>query len=302
MSKISRIIWGIVLIALGFIFLLNALEITKINIFFNGWWTLLIIIPCLIDLINPNKEGKMGDIIGILIGIILLLLMQRVLNITLVIKLFIPAIFLIGGLYLVFGSVIKKDLNSKIKDLNTNKAEEFCSVFSSQSLSKDDKFKQINLEIRNTWPRGEMYALWVKDKRVDHRPWHQAKGSRKRIPYYRIYDEPLYDRPQWNHGGSAGKVRAKIWVKYRLLGGPIRQSQAGLGPLLHRRKPGAGLPHPHPGPESADPGECGHHAGAEWNVTKSRGRESPGVGGGIRWTCKPGFEIWSKTGTWRKGK
>lgn len=146
MSKISRIIWGIVLIALGFIFLLNALEITKINIFFNGWWTLLIIIPCLIDLINPNKEGKMGDIIGILIGIILLLLMQRVLNITLVIKLFIPAIFLIGGLYLVFGSVIKKDLNSKIKDLNTNKAEEFCSVFSSQSLFKDDKFKQINLD------------------------------------------------------------------------------------------------------------------------------------------------------------
>lgn len=146
MSKISRIIWGIILIALGFIFLLNALEITKINIFFNGWWTLLIIIPCLIDLINPNKESKMGDIIGILIGIILLLLMQRVLNITLVIKLFIPAIFLIGGLYLVFGSVIKKDLNSKIKDLNTNKAEEFCSVFSSQSLSKDDKFKQINLD------------------------------------------------------------------------------------------------------------------------------------------------------------
>lgn len=146
MSKISRIIWGIILIALGFIFLLNALEITKINIFFNGWWTLLIIIPCLIDLINPNKESKMGDIIGILIGIILLLLMQRVLNITLVIKLFIPTIFLIGGLYLVFGSVIKKDLNSKIKDLNTNKAEEFCSVFSSQSLSKDDKFKQINLD------------------------------------------------------------------------------------------------------------------------------------------------------------
>lgn len=146
MSKISRIIWGIVLIVLGFIFLLNALEITKINIFFNGWWTLLIIIPCLIDLINPNKEGKMGNIIGIIIGIILLLLMQGVLNITLVIKLFIPAIFLIGGLYLVFGSVIKKDLNSKIKSLNTNKAEEFCSVFSRQSLSKDDKFKQINLD------------------------------------------------------------------------------------------------------------------------------------------------------------
>ena len=30
-------------------------------------------------------------------------------------------------------------------------------------------FEQIDLEIRNTWPRGEMYALWVKDKRVDHR-------------------------------------------------------------------------------------------------------------------------------------
>ena len=50
MNKTSNILWGIVLIVLGLIFGLNALDITHIDIFFNGWWTLFIIVPCCIDL------------------------------------------------------------------------------------------------------------------------------------------------------------------------------------------------------------------------------------------------------------
>ena len=44
--KLSNILWGIVLIILGVIIGLNALDITHIDIFFKGWWTFLIIIPC----------------------------------------------------------------------------------------------------------------------------------------------------------------------------------------------------------------------------------------------------------------
>lgn len=146
MNKISRKLWGLILIGIGIILLLNALEITRINIFFNGWWTLLIIIPCFIDLFNSNKEGKTGDIIGLVIGIILLLLMQGILNIELILKLFIPVIFLVIGLYLLFGNIIKNEVNSKIKNLSNNETENLCAIFSSQNIVKKEEFKKLNLD------------------------------------------------------------------------------------------------------------------------------------------------------------
>ena len=54
MKKIGNILWGVVLIIIGLIIGGNALGITHINIFFNGWWTLFIIIPCFIGLFREN--------------------------------------------------------------------------------------------------------------------------------------------------------------------------------------------------------------------------------------------------------
>ena len=63
MKKISSVIWGIVLIAAGALFALNALNITNIDIFFDGWWTLFIIVPCAVGLFTERE--KTGNIIGI---------------------------------------------------------------------------------------------------------------------------------------------------------------------------------------------------------------------------------------------
>jgi len=63
MGNFSKILWGIVLIGLGIVIGLNALNITYINIFFRGWWTLIIIIPCLIGLFDDKNEGKTGNLI-----------------------------------------------------------------------------------------------------------------------------------------------------------------------------------------------------------------------------------------------
>lgn len=46
MQNKKNIILGIILIALGIIFGGNALNLFSINVFFKGWWTLFIIIPC----------------------------------------------------------------------------------------------------------------------------------------------------------------------------------------------------------------------------------------------------------------
>ena len=50
MKNITRILWGTALIAVGGIIGLNAFGITDIELFFDGWWTLFIIVPCLVGI------------------------------------------------------------------------------------------------------------------------------------------------------------------------------------------------------------------------------------------------------------
>lgn len=146
MKKIANVLWGIVLITIGVIIGLNALDITHINIFFNGWWTLFIIIPCFIDLFND--KDKTGDIIGIIVGVILLLCAQNILSFAIVWKLAIPTILIVLGISIIFKSSINSKLNKEIDKLKqkSNVENEYCSTFSSQDIFFDNQeFKGANL-------------------------------------------------------------------------------------------------------------------------------------------------------------
>ena len=103
MKKIRNTLWGIVLIVLGVIIGGNALGITNVNIFFNGWWTLFIIIPCFIGLFKERE--KTGSIIGLIIGIVLLLCCQDILNFDTIWKLALPTILIIIGISFIFKDV-----------------------------------------------------------------------------------------------------------------------------------------------------------------------------------------------------
>ena len=63
---------GIVLIFIGVIWGLNRTGVADINIFFDGWWTLFIIVPSAISLVNPKNNGKVSSAICLVIGIFLL--------------------------------------------------------------------------------------------------------------------------------------------------------------------------------------------------------------------------------------
>lgn len=67
MKKVEHILWGLVFIAAGLIIGGNSLGIIDVNLFFNGWWTLFIIVPCFISLLTEKE--KTGNIIGLVIGI-----------------------------------------------------------------------------------------------------------------------------------------------------------------------------------------------------------------------------------------
>lgn len=146
MKKFRNILWGLVFILIGLIFGLNALGITDINVFFDGWWTLFIIVPCFIGIFKDNE--KTGNIIGFLIGIALLLACQDLLDSELLWKLLLPAILIAIGISLIFKDAIGSKINAEIKKLNENKtsANEYCATFGSQNINFDgEEFNGVDL-------------------------------------------------------------------------------------------------------------------------------------------------------------
>lgn len=144
MNKMSNILWGLFLIVIGVIFGLNALEITNINIFFDGWWTLFIIIPCFFGLLKD--KDKVSDSIGLVIGIFLLLACRDIISFGTILKLIIPIVLIIIGLSVIFKGTIKAKIKDEIKKLNKTNDDEYAATFSSQDLDfSNEKFKGCNL-------------------------------------------------------------------------------------------------------------------------------------------------------------
>ena len=137
MKKISRVLWGVVLVAAGVIFALNALKITNISIFFDGWWTLFIIVPCTIGLFTERE--KTGNLIGIAVGVFLLLCCWDILSFSLLWKLAVPAIIVIIGLKMVFSGLLGNKANEIISKTKTDGGDVRvgCATFSGCDMNFD---------------------------------------------------------------------------------------------------------------------------------------------------------------------
>ncbi len=115
MSKLKSVIWGIVLVAVGIIVGLNALGITNVDIFFDGWWTLVIIIPCFIGVFTQKE--KFGSILGVAIGVFLLLCCRDILEFSMLWKMGIPVIIVAVGLKMIFGGIFKNKSDKVIQKI-----------------------------------------------------------------------------------------------------------------------------------------------------------------------------------------
>ena len=144
MNKIGNLLWGLVFIVVGVIFGLNALDITDINVFFDGWWTLFIIVPCFIGLFKD--EDKTGNLIGLVIGVCLLLGCIDIVEFSLIWKLMVPAILVMIGLSFIFKDTFNNKVKKEIKKLNKKDVKEYCACFSGQTVDfSNDEFDGCSL-------------------------------------------------------------------------------------------------------------------------------------------------------------
>ncbi len=137
MKKFGNLLWGLVFIALGIIIAVNALGIAQINIFFDGWWTLFIIIPCLINFIKG--PSRMANFIGLVIGIALLLCAQGIVTFSIIRKLIIPFVFIMIGLGFIFKDFFNSKINEKIKSLNKSGLKEYAATFGENKIDMSNE-------------------------------------------------------------------------------------------------------------------------------------------------------------------
>lgn len=108
MKRSTKILWGVALVAIGVLYGLKALNLIEFTLFFDGWWTLFLIVPCLVGLFTERE--KMGNLIGLLLGVFLLLCCQDVLSFDLLWKLAVPIVIVLIGIRLIFGSLWNRRL------------------------------------------------------------------------------------------------------------------------------------------------------------------------------------------------
>lgn len=149
MKQIKPIIWGIAIIALGVIFGGNALGLFELNVFFDGWWTLFIIVPSVISLITEKE--KLSSLGFLATGVILLLAAQNVFSYDVAWKMILAVVLMLIGVGIIIKNVFHnkndEEVEKKIHDLENDKVmDSQVAIFSgSERTYNDETFAGSNL-------------------------------------------------------------------------------------------------------------------------------------------------------------
>jgi predicted membrane protein len=138
-KKIKDIIIGVVLVIVGIIFLGNELDFWKIELLFDGWWTLIIIIPSALGLFQHGS--KLSSALGLLIGMLLLLASRGKISWSEVGRIFLPSMLVLIGLSVIFKKNFKL---GKIK--NKDDITSYIAIFSgSEDTVSGEEFTGANI-------------------------------------------------------------------------------------------------------------------------------------------------------------
>ena len=162
MKQVKPFIWGIAIIALGVIFGGNAIGLFNFNVFFDGWWSLFIIVPSAISLITEKE--RLASLGFLAAGIILLLAAQDVFTYDVAWKAILAVALILCGLKIVFNSIFHnqndKEVEKKVKALEDGKTmDSQTAVFAGSDRAYNNEtfsgsnitavFGGANLDLRN---------------------------------------------------------------------------------------------------------------------------------------------------------
>lgn len=105
MKTLNKSLWGLFVIALGVCLLLHEIHVIEYNIFFDGWWTIFLIVPGVIGVLT--QRHKFVSLIPLTIGVILLLGHLNIIKLCVAHHLILPSVLIILGLQFVYRACVK---------------------------------------------------------------------------------------------------------------------------------------------------------------------------------------------------
>lgn len=124
--KLANLFLGLVFITIGACYALSIVFDWDFSIFFDGWWALFFIVPSVYDMINTKI--RTGNIIVLIVGIWLFLSSQDRWDWDLW-KLFVPILFILIGLSIIFKDRGMKISNAPKIDSQNGKIPYFSAFF-----------------------------------------------------------------------------------------------------------------------------------------------------------------------------
>ncbi len=134
---IGNVLWGLLFIGAGIGLIGNALEFWDYKLFFDGWWTLFIIIPAFISMVQTGP--KISSFIMLAVGVLFLLDRQGIIPEGAVFKFALPIILIIIGFSIISKIFFKKSTygqSAKIK-AGADDNPDYIAVFSGNSVKNN---------------------------------------------------------------------------------------------------------------------------------------------------------------------
>lgn len=140
--KYSSLLWGLLFILIGAGYAGNAFGFWHFSIFFRGWWTLFIIVPCLASLIESGPST--GSVVGLIVGVLLLLGRQNILDGAFIGRLIIPIALVIIGLGIILSNSLHWGFKGKDRERYHNATGyqgniDYSATFSGQTINCDNQ-------------------------------------------------------------------------------------------------------------------------------------------------------------------
>lgn len=139
-NTVSKTTGGILFVLFGLALAGRTFGIFDFTLFFDGWWTLFIIVPCSLGL--SERNNRTPSIIGLGVGILLLLSAQGIFEWYMFMKLLIAFIFVVIGFSLIFKGNQRKEYLDNCSDTNRtnhNGYNHFSAVLSGRNVQFVDE-------------------------------------------------------------------------------------------------------------------------------------------------------------------
>lgn len=127
--------WGFLFICAAVGLIGNIVGIWDFTVFFPGWWTVFLILPALIAMIQNGI--RIPNSIVLCIGVLFLLESQEIIPDKMLYKFLGPAVLLVVGILIIAKAFIKGGDTVKISNVNTEDSPDYFALFSGTTIKNN---------------------------------------------------------------------------------------------------------------------------------------------------------------------